>query len=213
VRVLSGGERSRLALLKMLLHPANLLVLDEPTNHLDLDSKDVLLDALKRFDGTVLFVSHDRFFIEELADRVLELSCGASPRLYYGDYAYYLSKKAEGESPRGNTGVSGSRTSSGLTIAPKDAKASREEDKKRKVERNRLKKREEEILARLEAIDGERSETERSMGLPENYSDGSRMKTLQASSDALEAESGRLSAEWEIIASELEAYADLDQGL
>ena len=79
----------------MLLHPANLLVLDEPTNHLDLDSKDVLLDALKRFDGTVLFVSHDRFFIEGLADRVLELSCGTSPRLYYGDYAYYLSKKAE----------------------------------------------------------------------------------------------------------------------
>ncbi len=212
VRVLSGGERSRLALLKMLLHPANLLVLDEPTNHLDLDSKDVLLDALKRFDGTVLFVSHDRFFIEELADRVLELSCGASPRLYYGDYAYYMSKKAEGDSPRGNAGGPGSRTSSGLPVAPKDAKASREEDKKRKVERNRLKKREEEILARLEAIDRERAETAHSMGLPENYSEGSRMKSLQASSDALGEESARLSAEWETIASELEAYADLEQG-
>jgi ATP-binding cassette subfamily F protein 3 len=212
VRVLSGGERSRLALLKMLLHPANLLVLDEPTNHLDLDSKDVLLDALRRFDGTVLFVSHDRFFIEELADRILELSCGASPRLYYGDYAYYLSKKAEIDSPHGNAGGSAARASPVLPATPKDAKAAREEDKKRKVERNRLRKREEEILARLEAIDTERSETAHAMGLPENYSDGSRMKALQASSDALEAESARLSAEWETTASELEAYADLEPG-
>ena len=212
VRVLSGGERSRLALLKMLLHPANLLVLDEPTNHLDLDSKDVLLDALRRFDGTVLFVSHDRFFIEELADRVLELSCGASPRLYYGDYAYYLSKKAGIDLPPGSAGGSAARTSPVLPTTPKDAKTAREEDKKRKVERNRLKKREEEILARLEAIDTERSEAARAMGLPENYSDGARMKALQASSDALEAESARLSAEWETTASELEAYADLEPG-
>jgi len=187
-------------------------VLDEPTNHLDLDSKDVLLDALKRFDGTVLFVSHDRFFIEELADRVLELSCGTSPRLYYGDYAYYLSKKAESAPSRGNAGGSGSRASAGLAAAPKDAKASREEDKKRKVERNRLKKREEEILGRLESIDRERAGIAHAMGLPENYSDGARMKSLQASSDALEAESAGLSAEWETIASELEAYADLEQG-
>jgi ATP-binding cassette subfamily F protein 3 len=94
LNVLSGGERSRLALLKMLLHPANLLILDEPTNHLDLTSKDVLLEALRAFQGTVLFVSHDRGFIEELADRVLELESGASPRLYVGDYRYYLEKKA-----------------------------------------------------------------------------------------------------------------------
>ena len=94
LNVLSGGERSRLALLKMLLHPANLLILDEPTNHLDLTSKDVLLEALRAFQGTVLFVSHDRGFIEELADRVLELESGMSPRLYVGDYRYYLEKKA-----------------------------------------------------------------------------------------------------------------------
>ncbi|TXT50577.1 MAG: ATP-binding cassette subfamily F member 3 [Spirochaetes bacterium] len=93
ISILSGGERSRLALLKMLLHPANLLVLDEPTNHLDLTSKDVLLDALRAFEGTVLFVSHDRGFIEELADLVLELEAGSTPRLYYGNYLYYLEKK------------------------------------------------------------------------------------------------------------------------
>ncbi|MBU0954222.1 MAG: ABC-F family ATP-binding cassette domain-containing protein, partial [Spirochaetes bacterium] len=112
VKVLSGGERSRVALLKMLLHPANLLVLDEPTNHLDLNSKDVLLEALQRFEGTVLFVSHDRFFIEELATRVLELNCGSSPRLFHGDYKYYLQKKAlEAAGQNGGSAVSGSAVS------------------------------------------------------------------------------------------------------
>ncbi len=218
VSVLSGGERSRLALLKMLLHPANLLVLDEPTNHLDLDSKDVLLDALKRFDGTVLFVSHDRFFIEGLADRVLELSCGSSPRLFYGDYAYYLTKKAE-EAAGDDAGraVGACVTSSPPTQAggdangrQLDAKASREQDKRRKAERNRLRKREDEVLARMEAVSEEKAGALAAMALPENYSDGERMRGLQASAQALDDEAARLSAEWESVATELEGYADLD---
>jgi len=228
VSVLSGGERSRLALLKMLLHPANLLVLDEPTNHLDLDSKDVLLDALKRFDGTVLFVSHDRFFIEGLADRVLELACGASPRLYYGDYAYYLEKKAElaagnaGPSPSAGTRAEAGRAApaqrtdgSALgrpddpSARPGDAKAARELDKRRKAERARLKRREEEILARLEVIDAGKADALAAMSAPENYSDGERMRGLQATIDALEAESTALSGEWEDVAATLEGYADL----
>ena len=87
--VLSGGEKSRVALLQLLLSPVNLLVLDEPTNHLDLHSKDVLLNALRDFGGTVVFVSHDRGFIEQLATQVLHLEPGKS--MYYpGDYKYYL---------------------------------------------------------------------------------------------------------------------------
>ena len=94
--VLSGGEKSRLALLRLLLKPLNLLILDEPTNHLDLHSKDVLLDALQRFEGTVIFVSHDKFFIQGLATRILELTAGDSPtagtriRNFPGTYDYYL---------------------------------------------------------------------------------------------------------------------------
>ena len=94
--VLSGGEKSRLALLRLLLKPLNLLILDEPTNHLDLHSKDVLLDALQRFEGTVIFVSHDKFFIQGLATRVLELTASATPgagtriRNFPGTYDYYL---------------------------------------------------------------------------------------------------------------------------
>ena len=89
--VLSGGEKSRLALLHMLLKPLNLLILDEPTNHLDLHSKDILLDCLKAFKGTIIFVSHDRGFMEALSTKTLGLGSGRH-RLYYGGYAYYLER-------------------------------------------------------------------------------------------------------------------------
>jgi ATP-binding cassette subfamily F protein 3 len=89
--VLSGGEKSRLALLRMLLKPLNLLILDEPTNHLDLHSKDILLNCLKAFSGTVIFVSHDRAFMEALSTKTLGLGAGRH-RLYYGGYAYYLER-------------------------------------------------------------------------------------------------------------------------
>jgi ATP-binding cassette subfamily F protein 3 len=98
VSVLSGGEKSRLALLRLLLKPMNLLILDEPTNHLDLHSKDILLDALTSFAGTIIFVSHDRAFMEALSTKTLELrppspeTGPAAHRLFYGNYAYYLDR-------------------------------------------------------------------------------------------------------------------------
>ncbi len=92
VRVLSGGERNRLALAKLLLRPANLLLLDEPTNHLDLQSKQVLLDALKGYKGTIVFVSHDRYFVDQLASRVLEVG-GGQVESYFGNYADFLRAK------------------------------------------------------------------------------------------------------------------------
>ena len=92
IGVLSGGERNRYALLKMLLHPANFLLLDEPTNHLDLRAKDVLLEALMRYTGTVVFVSHDRYFIDKLATRVFEIGEGKI-EIYPGNYEDYLWRK------------------------------------------------------------------------------------------------------------------------
>ena len=92
IRVLSGGERNRYALARMLLHPSNFLLLDEPTNHLDLRAKDVLLEALEKYTGTVVFVSHDRYFIDKLATRVFEIG-GGEVNVFPGNYEDYLWRK------------------------------------------------------------------------------------------------------------------------
>jgi ATP-binding cassette, subfamily F, member 3 len=95
IGVLSGGERNRYALLRMLLHPANFLLLDEPTNHLDMRAKDVLLEALGKYTGTVVFVSHDRYFIDKLATRVFEIG-GGQVEVYPGNYEDFLWRKQGG---------------------------------------------------------------------------------------------------------------------
>ncbi|MGC4439641.1 ATP-binding cassette domain-containing protein, partial [Streptococcus suis] len=94
ISMLSGGERARVLLAKLSMEDNNFLILDEPTNHLDIDSKEVLENALIDFDGTLLFVSHDRYFINRVATKVLEISEDGST-LYLGDYDYYVTKKAE----------------------------------------------------------------------------------------------------------------------
>jgi len=94
VRVLSGGERTRLAVARMLLRPSNTLLLDEPTNHLDLDSKDVLLEALEDFGGTLIFVSHDRYFVDKLATKVVDIGHGQA-LLYPGNYEEFLWSRRE----------------------------------------------------------------------------------------------------------------------
>src|SRR5581483_609460 len=96
--VLSGGERNRYALARMLLQPSNFLLLDEPTNHLDLRAKDVLLEALEKFSGTVVFVSHDRYFIDKLATRIFEIGEG-EVRIFPGNYEDYLWRKQNPSAP------------------------------------------------------------------------------------------------------------------
>ena len=111
IGVLSGGERNRYALARMLLRPPNFLLLDEPTNHLDLQAKDVLLEALQSFKGTVLFVSHDRYFIDKLATRIFEVE-GGEFRDYSGNYEDYLWQKG--------------RRAAGPVAAPRESQVIRE---------------------------------------------------------------------------------------
>jgi len=214
--VLSGGERSRLAVLKLLLRPSNLLIMDEPTNHLDLTSKDVLLEALGSFEGTVIFVSHDRFFIEGLATKVLELEDGRM-RLYPGDYRYYLDRKAaecEGADQDASVRAGANRRTadpaeradlrarpsvppSRQAVKPAATAYSREEEKRVKADQRRKEKREAELLALIDSLEAEKRSIEAAMAEPENYSDGERMKRLVADRARVDAEIAGATAAWE----------------
>jgi len=131
--VLSGGERTRLAVARMLLRPSNTLLLDEPTNHLDLDSKDVLLEALEDYGGTLIFVSHDRYFVEKLATKIIEIGHGEAV-VYPGTYAEFLWSKAQKENPKSQIAASakasagraeGAPPKSQTTKTAKDAKTAK----------------------------------------------------------------------------------------
>jgi ATP-binding cassette, subfamily F, member 3 len=170
IGVLSGGERNRYALLKMLLHPANFLLLDEPTNHLDMRAKDVLLEALEKYTGTVVFVSHDRYFIDKLATRVFEIGEG-KVEIYPGNYEDYLWRKQGGAArqtaaiqkdlaPERPDDRASQETKTAATptngnapsAAPADSKAKRLNPIKRKQMEDRLREIEEEITKTEAAI-------------------------------------------------------------
>ncbi len=202
VAVLSGGERSRLALLRLLLRPTNLLVLDEPTNHLDMTSKNVLLDALKAYSGTVVFVSHDRYFIEEIADGVLELE-GGRWRLFPGDYAYYLWKTAGDASPNEPSGVeSKNRGNAAPRRAGENAGIERALEKRLRSRLRTLQRREEALLVRLDEIETERADCEQDLARKENYTNGSTVRDLTRKLDRLDREREDLNRGWVGIESE-----------
>ncbi len=149
IGVLSGGERNRYALLRMLLHPANFLLLDEPTNHLDMRAKDVLLEALSKYTGTVVFVSHDRYFIDKLATRVFEVG-GGEVEVYPGNYEDYMWRKQGGAEALQKSIVASQATpqptnGNQAPTAPNDGKAKRLNPIKRKQMEDRLGEVEQEI--------------------------------------------------------------------
>ena len=209
ISVLSGGERNRLALAKMLLRPSNLLLMDEPTNHLDLFSKEVLLDALKSFEGTVVFVSHDRYFVNGLANRVIEVEGGGLEN-FYGDYEYYLEKK-EGAGVAGSgidrtvAVAAGQSSTSAGSAAPaplpvvekEDRKRGREEEKQRKREEDKRQKRLGEIEKEIARTESEITRLEAEMGQPGFFDDLERGKAGGERHAALNEQLEKLYNEWE----------------
>src|SRR5205823_2280620 len=149
IGVLSGGERNRYALLRMLLRPANFLLLDEPTNHLDMRAKDVLLEALSKYTGTIVFVSHDRYFIDKLATRVFEIGSGRVD-VYPGNYEDFLWRKQGGaEKLQASISVAAQKSApangNGNASPPPTNKAKRINPIKRKQMEERAQKLEEQI--------------------------------------------------------------------
>ena len=206
IDVLSGGEKSRLALLRILLKPVNLLILDEPTNHLDLHSKDVLLKALKDFGGTVIFVSHDRGFIESLANRVLELKPGEA-KVFPGDYKYYLEqigKLEQGEVSQ----VATKYASSIQNDEPKKtaSQLSREETKRLQAEKRRLEKEEEKLMTEISELEEEKSSLEEKLSTPEVYSDGVLCKEITQQVAQIEEKLTQLNSRWEEVSEKLAEF-------
>ncbi|MET3634698.1 ABC-F family ATP-binding cassette domain-containing protein [Streptococcus porcorum] len=197
VSMLSGGERARLLLAKLSMENNNFLVLDEPTNHLDIDSKEVLEDALINFDGTLLFVSHDRYFINRVATKVLELSETGST-LYLGDYDYYIEKKAELEALRELDAAETNQVS--LAAAP-DASNDYQVQKANQKEYRKLQRRLSEIEARIEVIEVEMTKLEQEMALT-NQAD--ELMSMQVQLDQFIEEQEGLLSEWEELAERVE---------
>lgn len=207
--VLSGGEKARVALLKLLLRPVNFLILDEPTNHLDMHSKDVLLDALKDFGGTVIFVSHDRGFIENLSTRVLELKPGQF-RLFPGDYKYYmerLEREANGEFSQNDELKSAAQLEKNSQKEEKtETKRSWEEQKKLESERRRAEKNVKNLEEQILKLEEEKSSQEAQMAKPEVYSNGEKAKAVQKKIDELAEKLEELNLQWMEAAEALEKF-------
>lgn len=211
--VLSGGEKSRIALLQLLLSPVNLLVLDEPTNHLDIHSKDVLLTALKDFGGTVIFVSHDRGFIEQLATVVLELKPGEF-KYFPGDYVYYLEQtEASGNQQSLNVKATDNSNQNidkknGGNVAQKvesksESKLSWEEQKKRESERRKIEKKVSRLEEEIENLENKKNELETKLSNPEIYSNGEKAKAVQKEIEEIASQIEIVTLEWEKASEEL----------
>ncbi len=211
VNVLSGGEMSRLALLRLLLKPHNLLILDEPTNHLDIHSKDVLLDALTRFEGSLVFVSHDRYFIERLATRVLELS-PEGPKEYPGDFSYYLYRKqkeatAETQPQPEAAADRGAENSSEPGGEPNNGerggrKGDYEQAKQRKNRLRSIAREEEKLLERIEQAEAQHQGLQNRLADPEVYSNGKKAAEIQQELRQNEGLQQELADQWESIEEE-----------
>ena len=188
VSSLSGGEKGRVALTELMLRKDNVLLLDEPTNHLDMDSREVLEDALADYPGTILAVSHDRYFINRFAEKVLVLEEGGI-REYLGNYDSYYEKTQRNMEPDGETqGMT-------RTALEKEKRRSREETQRLKEKQLRIKQAED-AIARAEK---EAAELEAALADPETYKDPEAAAELTKRYNAVRAETEKLYAEWETL--------------
>ena len=188
VSTLSGGEKGRVALTKLMLHQDNLLLLDEPTNHLDMDSREVLEQALEEFPGTILAISHDRYFINRFANRVAVLEEGGM-REYLGNYDDYFEKVNRAQEPDGS-GPQVTRTQ-----MDREKKRSREEQRRL----NELKAMQEKAEQDVIRAEQEAAEMEQQLQDPAIWQDPEKAQTLSKAYQAKKAEIERLYEAWETL--------------
>lgn len=195
---ISGGERGRVSLAKLMLSESNFLILDEPTNHLDISSKEILEDALNNYTGTVLYVSHDRYFINRTASRILDLS-GNTLTNYLGNYDYYLEKKQE------SIAASLSADTAAVSHAEENSSAAKLSWKEQKEQQARQRKKENEIKRieeRIEMLENKDGEIDSQMARPDVCTNVARLQELSKEKDSIHAELDSLMERWEALESE-----------
>jgi ATP-binding cassette subfamily F protein 3 len=203
IGVLSGGERSRIALAKMLLQPANVLLMDEPTNHLDIPAREMLENALRDYQGTAVVVSHDRYFISQVANKIVEVA-GEAVTMYQGDYEYYREQKAK-EKEREKE-IDASAAAKAVVEAPTQT-GRQETNRPPKLSPWKTKKAMEALEQEITEIEERIKEFERSMADPTLYGDGDKVKETLASYETSKVQLEQLTARWEELALSLEESA------
>lgn len=189
---LSGGERGRVSLAKLMLSESNFLILDEPTNHLDITSKEILESAINGYTGTVLYVSHDRYFINKTASRILELENQAFTN-YLGNYDYYLEKKQELTTSASETANAAASVKEPETASALDWKAQKEEQARLRKKENDLKKTETEI----ETLENRNAEIDEMMAAPEICTDVAKLQELSKEKEQITEKLTILYEKWE----------------
>lgn len=199
IRDLSGGERGRISLAKLMLSGANLLILDEPTNHLDMESKEILENALNHYEGTLFYVSHDRYFVNQTADRILELTADGLYE-YLGDYDYYLRKKEERLARMAETPVADAKTAIETGADATEGKLDWEEQKRLAAAKRKKENEQKRIEEAIEAAEDALAQIDAEFSNPEVATNSAKLNELSAKRGEIQTQLDGLYEQWELLA-------------
>ena len=196
IKSLSGGERGRVSLAKLMLSDANFLILDEPTNHLDIDSKAILENAINHFEGTVLYVSHDRYFINTTAHRILDLTSQTMLN-YIGNYDYYLDKKDAIEQAHLQTETKVSDVTASAAATASDTKLSWQQQKEEQARQRKLEKELQAVETEIEELESDNEQIDTELSDPANGNDVAKLQELSKKRAENDARLEELMQRWE----------------
>lgn len=195
---LSGGQRARLTLTVLALEHDNFLIMDEPTNHLDIEAKEVLEQALSKFDGTLLFVSHDRYFINQLANKIISVRAGHA-KLYEGNYEYYLEEKNK---PVNQIPEQAAKTETKVS----ENKLSYQEQKKLDSQKRKLQRKVDDLEAKIDELEQKEADIQNEMANPEIASNFDKLGPLQEDLSKIQAELDQATNDWEQAVNDLDNF-------